>query len=1231
VWRAVRRAIHLPRFPLSLPFLRFAAMTSNSRRAAGLVAALVFGLLAAAPLLLNSGFLMTRGGGDSPFLLLRLHQMVEALRGGQLPVRWMPDAAYGYGYPFFSYYAALPYYLAALFHFYGFSFNLSLKLTQLGALLLAALGAYAWARSLPLATSAARADTGMSRPAALLVSAAYSFAPFHLVNLYVRGDSLSELWAMSFYPLILWSAQRCLRRPSFGSAFALALSAGLLAITHNISALIFMPFVALYVVLAGGTFKGLKALRGLRETPLTPPGRPIPVSRVLLAGLALAWGLALAAFFWLPALREINYAQISDVTQGYFFYANHFRAADLVQPGLLFSFETTPDGPTPFSMGLVQAVLAAAGLAGLAWRAARTRHWGWAESFLVLGLAVSTLMITPLSDWLWRHLPLLAYAQFPWRFLSIQALFAAAVIGQLVPAGSRSVGADQKTAAAPAFVAVALSLTLALAGMARLRPDFVPLADAGVTPASLHLLETFTANIGSTIGYEYLPRAVQPRPYVSDAVLGRPPRLKALVGTAQGSQQWRRGAAEQWAINVIGGPATVAVPRYFWPGWRADVDGQDVPVRPAPNLGWIALDLPPGEHSVTLHLGRTPLRAAAEALSVLALIFPAAGFVAARLASNTTLKAPSDRGALPQPQARTRLLLTAALLAVAGSVGLHAGQPPGASSMPLSMDFDLLAYPHRSIIPFEGGARLTGLAYSSQHLAPGGALAITTEWQPAGAPLSVSLSLVPPANLLDHLPRSLSSQALALPTGTAASLTHSLQVPGDLAPGLYYVTLQVHEGGLERRALTSAGRARGLLHLAPVWVDGDGPAASVGESLADFGAGIELLSADSRAGDARLEIDLLWRAQREVPGNYQVALRLRDAAGFEWAGLDRQPGYGFYPTSLWRPGQAVPDSYRLRLPPGLPPAEYDLRLDLYDPLGLAGLGGVDLTARVDAATPAGNRQPLHNLLPGLALADFSFPARFDQGDAPEIRAGWLTGADFAGRDYRARWTLTPRGEGQSVTHLLALAPGSPPSTWPPGAYVLGRARLATDAGLSPGPYDLSLALVDAAGQEAAGPLLVAQTEVLGRARVFEPPPMQAQVGATFGDILKLWGYTADFAAGQGAARELRLTLVWGALAAPGADYKYFVHLHNPADDSVLAQVDAEPRNFTYPTALWVAGEVVADTVTLDLAGLPPGSYRLAVGWYDPNSPGLDRLPAFDAGGHRLGVDRVILPLEISVP
>ncbi|MBP7694160.1 MAG: hypothetical protein KA764_19710, partial [Anaerolineales bacterium] len=126
--------------------------------------------------------------------------------------------------------------------------------------------------------------------------------------------------------------------------------------------------------------------------------------------------------------------------------------------------------------------------------------------------------------------------------------------------------------------------------------------------------------------------------------------------------------------------------------------------------------------------------------------------------------------------------------------------------------------------------------------------------------------------------------------------------------------------------------------------------------------------------------------------------------------------------------------------------------------------------------------------------------------------------------------------------------------------------------------------------------------------------------------LKLWGYDA-----ARAGDTLELTLVWGALAAPRASYKYFIHIFNPADDVIVAQADAVPRAFTYPTDHWAAGEVVTDTVALHLAGVPPGVYQVAVGWYDPAAPDLARRPAFARDGAPQPGERVILPLTVTAP
>jgi uncharacterized membrane protein len=105
---------------------------------------ILLGCVAAAayPLLSEPGLLNTRGGGDSPFLLQRLHQLETALGDGHFPARWMRDANYGYGYPFFHYYAPLSLYVTAVFRFLGAGYVRAIHFSQLLGFLVAAAAAY---------------------------------------------------------------------------------------------------------------------------------------------------------------------------------------------------------------------------------------------------------------------------------------------------------------------------------------------------------------------------------------------------------------------------------------------------------------------------------------------------------------------------------------------------------------------------------------------------------------------------------------------------------------------------------------------------------------------------------------------------------------------------------------------------------------------------------------------------------------------------------------------------------------------------------------------------------------------------------------------------------------------------------------------------------------------------------------------------------------------------------
>ena len=851
---------------------------------------LLLAFIAALPLWTGPGLVNTRGGGDSPFLFFRLHQLVANLRDGVFPARWMPDAAYGLGYPFFNYYAALPYYLGALFNLIGFDLLVSIKLVQTLGFVFAAWGMYHWAdRHTP------------TRSVAWLIAVAYTFAPFHLINIYVRGDSLSEFYAFVFYPLILWSIERVIESPR---AFAwLALSYGGLIMTHNVSALIFSPFVVLYAVMRGAS------ARVTKSTWLA-----------LIGGLLVSF--ALSAWFWLPALGEANLVQLDNQTTGYFNYAEHFRAANLVQNSIGFDYAITvdPQSGTPFAMGLAQAIGTGAGLIALlaTWRRARDRSF---RAFVVLGLIVSTLMITPLSKVLWDTLPLLPLTQFPWRFLSIQAVFASVTIGYLascfLPPASRVVAS------------IVIGLSLAAAVLLPLQPDYLPIRADEITPARLQLYEAFTGNIGTTIRAEYLPRSTLPRPYTGPMVnepSAVPLRASIISGEAVVTQQTRQATRQIWAAQVQSVRATLAVPLLYWPGWTATIDGQAAAIGAAPDLGYIEIDVPQGAHQIVFELSRTPLRLIAELVSLTA----AVGLL---IWSAKHVRWPGRRLRIFDRE------IVAVELVLA--VGLIAAVYQSAYTVPerpeiLTMDFADKPWLHHNPggIDF-GTARL--LAYEvtvADHISVSG------NWQiVATEPPTMTVALVAPSTHFLGGPSPIVEQTQSIGTGL---VTYDLAVPYALPTGMYYLRVKsaTHEE-----------------YLSPVWMKSESETASA--AFGKLTPVIGLAAAHTRlAGSDRLDVRLTWIVSGVIEANYSLALRLHDAAGKVWTSLDTQSGYGFQPTSAWPPG-THDDVYTLNLPADLPRDQaYALDVIVYRAAAQAEVGRTTLDGlRVDQSAAWRSLEP----------------------------------------------------------------------------------------------------------------------------------------------------------------------------------------------------------------------------------------------------------------------------------
>jgi len=136
------------------------------------------------------------------------------------------------------------------------------------------------------------------------------------------------------------------------------------------------------------------------------------------------------------------------------------------------------------------------------------------------------------------------------------------------------------------------------------------------------------------------------------------------------------------------------------------------------------------------------------------------------------------------------------------------------------------------------------------------------------------------------------------------------------------------------------------------------------------------------------------------------------------------------------------------------------------------------------------------------------------------------------------------------------------------------------------------------------------------ARVFSVPP-NAEIGrkpmypvdARWSDVA-LTGYDLNLPAYK-PGEIAYLQLWWKAIEQPKTDWTVFTHLIGPPrpDGSALwAGSDGRPGQGSAPTTTWQPGDLILDEYQIQLPpDIPPGTYRIEVGLYDPAAGGARAL------------------------
>jgi hypothetical protein len=433
---------------------------------------------------------------------------------------------------------------------------------------------------------------------------------------------------------------------------------------------------------------------------------------------------------------------------------------------------------------------------------------------------------------------------------------------------------------------------------------------------------------------------------------------------------------------------------FYFPGWRATVDGKPTQLDISSESGLIMIDIPPGDHELVLRFGETPFRLGMDLVSagVLTgmLVWLAEAlwaWVKKRMRAESAPGEPSRTSSgvgLGMNYKLPGVLLVVLLAAKVAVIDPHTDwfrceSPPG---QVLGVEYPMYVRLDDNVVFL--GYDLAG----GEQVRPGNLLQVRLYWQATGPVKGDYISFVhldaPPDNTTfvtgdNYHPGDPQAQndvpSLQWSPDLYVRDEHRLSLPKGLLPVAYTLQAGLYERDSGRRLSILPGQADGqkgdTIRLNQIHVVPRQPAQMVpqhsqqtyylGDSIELVGYNLEVVGSEGdQVRPETIDVTLYWRALAPIE-NYTVFVHLLDDTGQLRSQHDSPPMDGRYPTQNWLVDQVIEDHVKLALTPGLPPGEYRLVAGMYAPET-----GQRLTARSEAGNLPNNVIPLG---PALRLGD----------------------------------------------------------------------------------------------------------------------------------------------------------------------------------------------------------------------------------------------------------------------
>lgn len=509
---------------------------------------------------------------------VKVVEMASALKSWHYPVRWSADLGYGFGMPLFNFYAPLPYFIGAIFYLFGFSLVSSIKLLYLLITFITLLGSFKLGKKLS------------GNWGGIILAAALTLAPYRALNIFVRG-ALSEVFAIAFFPWVILALYKKNYLLLFISLVAIILS-------HNLSALMFIPLAALW------------ALFILKKKELWS----------IIKAFALAFFTTV--FYTLPSFLEKDLTKINTILTGYFDYHLHFLyIRQFFQNNWGYggsAWGANDDISFFLGYGQLFALLFFLILFFIqflqAWRGKALNKFLKKNTVLVLAgfITIFCLFLSiGKSLQLWESLKILAFIQFPWRWLGSASFFLAMFLA--IGSGLLKNNLWRKLTLGFLFIIFFFNTgffkaektivdsnvfyysdpQLIRSEMSETLPDYIP-----VQMANEEILK------------EYNKKYPEASVWLNQDLADDQTFTSQLLKSNNQSQTWKINSSQENLLNFKIANFT---------GWTAYLDNQKIEILENSELGNVQLLVPKGEHLIKLSFKENKLRLLSDYISLAAL------------------------------------------------------------------------------------------------------------------------------------------------------------------------------------------------------------------------------------------------------------------------------------------------------------------------------------------------------------------------------------------------------------------------------------------------------------------------------------------------------------------------------------------------------------------------------------------------------------------------------------